>query len=105
MRCCLAHLLMCGGFLGTTKILARDVGIKEKYYPKHYVVPCGFIRRQFHLTKQKILKFSYFEYFAIDLFSVIFMIEIIAWAIGNSALGIFLFKVKLCFWGLELVAF
>ena len=42
-----------------TLFFIKEVGINFKYYPKHYVLPCHFVRKFFRLKKEKIAKYLY----------------------------------------------
>jgi uncharacterized membrane protein len=66
------------GLLQTAHALEKEIGVKAKYYPRHYVVPCAYIRKRFHLGKKRLLWFSYVCYLLSEVSFILFAFEI--WA-------------------------
>jgi hypothetical protein len=66
------------GLLQTACALEKEIGVKAKYYPRHYVVPCKYIRKRFHLGKKRLLWFSYVCYLLAEVSFILFIFEI--WA-------------------------
>jgi hypothetical protein len=66
------------GLLQTARALEKEIGVKAKYYPRHYVVPCSYIRKRFHLGKKRLLWFSYLCYLLSEVSFILFAIEL--WA-------------------------
>ena len=44
-----------------TMFFIKEVGINFKNYPKHYVLPCNFVRKFFRLKREKIAKYLYYS--------------------------------------------
>ena len=49
-------------FINSALTDIKEVGIKSKFYPKHYVVPARWMRRMFGVSSPTILKSSFFQF-------------------------------------------
>lgn len=78
-------LLICA-FIRCSLILKeyiKKIGINWDFYPKHYIVPCEFIRKFFCLKKEEILKFIYYEFFVTISYLLIVPIAVLMYIVSQ----------------------
>lgn len=73
--------------------MIREIGIKEKYYPKGYILPSGKFRKIFGLEKREIPKWIYFELCLSIVYITNFLVFVLLYAMSYSEyvlIGIFM---------------
>ena len=57
----------------------RAMGIDEKFYPKHYITPPWFVRKEFGLDKRKVLIYICCLLYISNIFLINLFISILFW--------------------------
>ncbi len=70
---------VCGSICATRTAL-KEIGINEKYYPKHYILPGRKIRKLFGLNKREIPKWLYADF----ILPIIFILCLLAFLLVFS---------------------
>lgn len=95
------------GCVNSTKIMIKEIGINEKFYPQQYIMPHRKIRRIFNLKKREIPKWLYFQLFMSMVFVGLFLFSttIYLGTDGNKLLAVILIYIYILLMSADLIYF